>query len=147
MYLLTTVHACMWEVGSTAVFSLIPATKSGWSPWQMQLYCRGKGLRCLLNRGLGGPQNGSGCFGEKRNLLPLPGFEPRFINGPAIAYTCPECCGMHLILGVDGKTVVKRKSRPYTRNKGMWGEQRWKRLDRIKLQPLYPRERTQVPTE
>ena len=37
---------------------------------------RGGAPRCLLNRRLHGPQSKAGCFGEVRNLLPLPELEP-----------------------------------------------------------------------
>jgi hypothetical protein len=33
--------------------------------------------RYPLDRSLGGPQSRSGRFVKKKNLLPLPGFEPR----------------------------------------------------------------------
>jgi hypothetical protein len=38
---------------------------------------------CQLYRRLGGSQSRSGRYGEERNLLPLPGIEPQFLNRSA----------------------------------------------------------------
>jgi hypothetical protein len=40
----------------------------------------GKEPRYSLNRSLGGPHSRSGRFGEKKNLSPLQGFEPRIVQ-------------------------------------------------------------------
>jgi len=36
--------------------------------------------RYLLNKRLGGPESGSERFGDEKNLLLLPGFEPRTVQ-------------------------------------------------------------------
>jgi hypothetical protein len=43
----------------------------------------GKNPQYPLNRRLDGPQKCSGQFGEKRNLLLLPGITPRSLENPA----------------------------------------------------------------
>jgi hypothetical protein len=40
-------------------------------------------LHYPFNRRLGGPQSQSGCIGEDKNLLPLPGMEIIFLGRPA----------------------------------------------------------------
>jgi hypothetical protein len=40
------------------------------------LYTRGKIHWSASNRSLGWPQSRSGCFGENKNFLSLPGIEP-----------------------------------------------------------------------
>jgi hypothetical protein len=49
-----------------------------------QLYSRRNSPLYSLNRGLGGLQSRSGCCEEVKNLLPLPGTEPRFLRCPAL---------------------------------------------------------------
>ena len=58
------------NLGPTCEFSFTPRP----------LYPRERGPRYSLNRGLGGPQSRSGNFGEDKNLLTLPGFEPRYFG-------------------------------------------------------------------
>ena len=36
-------------------------------------------LRLGENRNMGEPQSKTGRFGEDKNLLPMPGIEPRFV--------------------------------------------------------------------
>jgi hypothetical protein len=43
----------------------------------------GNSLRYHLYWRLGGPQRQSGCYGEEKNLLPLPEIEPEFLGCPA----------------------------------------------------------------
>jgi hypothetical protein len=51
------------------------------------LYPRGKSLRYLLDRRLGGPQSRSGRGGEEKNSQPLSGIEPPIIQHVAQRYT------------------------------------------------------------
>jgi hypothetical protein len=49
----------------------------------LPLYPLGKGPRNLLYRRLGGPQSRPQHYGEGKNLLLLPGIEPRILSCPA----------------------------------------------------------------
>jgi hypothetical protein len=49
----------------------------------LPLYSWGHSPQYSLHRRLGGPQSRSGCHGEEKNLLPLPGIEPQFLCRPA----------------------------------------------------------------
>jgi hypothetical protein len=51
------------------------------------LYPWGMSPQCSLHRRLSGPQRQYGRCGEKKNLLILPGIEPRFIGCPVCSYT------------------------------------------------------------
>jgi hypothetical protein len=57
--------------------------RSEWSTSHPSHFTHGKEPWYPLNRRLGGPQNWSGHFGKKKNLLPLPGFEPQIIQPTA----------------------------------------------------------------
>ena len=54
----------MWVV-SFRLRPLYSRVKSPWNPW---------------NRRFTGPQSRSGCFGEEKETLSLPGIEPRFLR-------------------------------------------------------------------
>jgi hypothetical protein len=45
------------------------------------LYSKEKLPLYLLNKRLCGPQNRYGRFGEEKTLSPLPGYEPRLLDG------------------------------------------------------------------
>jgi hypothetical protein len=57
-------------------------TRSRWvvSFIQCLLYTRGKSSWYQLSRRLAGPLNQSGCFGEKKNILPLQRIKPQFLS-------------------------------------------------------------------
>ena len=59
-------------------------------PWQAPGVTR----YCPLNRRLGGPQCQSGCFGDEKHPLPLPGIEPHFVGCPtrSLVTTPKEQC-------------------------------------------------------
>jgi hypothetical protein len=46
----------------------------------------GKGLQYPLYRRLGEPQSWSRCFGDEKNLLPLPVIEPQPISIPTALF-------------------------------------------------------------
>jgi hypothetical protein len=50
----------------------------------MWWFISGKHPRYPLNGSLGGPKRCSGPFGEEKNLLLLPGIEPRFFDSSAL---------------------------------------------------------------
>jgi len=50
---------------------------------QLQLYIQAKQVWYPINIKPGGPQSWSQCFGQEKNLLTLPGMEPRFLGCPA----------------------------------------------------------------
>ena len=58
----------------------------------------GKELPYLFNSRLGGPQRLSGRFGEKKNLLPLPGFEPRILVNVVTTVSQPLTMMMTMVI-------------------------------------------------
>jgi hypothetical protein len=54
-------------------------------------FTAGKEPRNALNRMLGGPQSGSGRFGEETHPLSLPKFEPRTANPVAYFFKICNC--------------------------------------------------------
>jgi hypothetical protein len=51
------------------------------------IYSRGKSTQYPLNRGLCRLQSQSGCCGEEKNILPLPGFEHNSLVVQFIAWS------------------------------------------------------------
>jgi hypothetical protein len=60
------------DVSGQTPRQLYPQVKSPWHP---------------PNRSLGGPQNRSGRGGEEKNIMPLPGIEPKSSNPEHSHYT------------------------------------------------------------
>jgi hypothetical protein len=72
-----------------------------------------------LDRRLGGPQSRSGRCGEEKNLLPLPGIEPQFLNRPvyspvAIDVSIDMYHNIRFCLGT-GRRALRRIFEPYRR--------------------------------
>jgi hypothetical protein len=65
-----------WRYGST-ILDLGTRWRYMFSFTPRPLYLRGKCPRYPLYRRLGGPQSQSGRCGVEKNLLPMPGIEPR----------------------------------------------------------------------
>jgi hypothetical protein len=63
------------------------------------LYPSGKSHWYPLDRRMGGPQSQSGCCGGNKNLLPLPGIEPRPSNLSLYQLSYPgPCSGLPTVL-------------------------------------------------
>jgi len=82
------VHAMKIYRGSGRTAPLIPNLGRRWR-WMVTLttrplYPRLKSRLYPVNRRMGGPQMGTGRFGGKKNLLSLPGFEPRLVQPVAL---------------------------------------------------------------
>jgi hypothetical protein len=71
--------------GGVAPLILVLSTRCKWGVSFMppQIFLCGKSFWHPLNRGLGGAQSWSGCCWEEKNLLPLPGTEPKRLRFPA----------------------------------------------------------------
>jgi hypothetical protein len=59
------------------VIYIIPIFLNQWSSSRHGSFNPGKQTQYPFNRGLAGPQNGSGNFAEENNILPLSRIEPQ----------------------------------------------------------------------
>jgi hypothetical protein len=79
-------HVTIYIYGSGGIAPPILNLGTRWrrqiSFMPLQFYPRGNTPRYPLYRRLGRPQSRSGCYGEYKNLLPLPGIESRLLCRP-----------------------------------------------------------------
>jgi hypothetical protein len=77
----------------------------------LSLYPRGNSSRYALYRRLGGPQSRSGLCGEEKNVLSLPGIEPRLLSRPACSLVAipTELARLHMygVLSLIRQTVAQ----------------------------------------
>jgi hypothetical protein len=98
-------------VGSGCIDSVILNLGTRWG-WVISflvpvVYPQGKSPWCPLNRGLAGPQLQGDRFGEDKDLLLLPGIEPRFLCYTARGLiTIPSTVSL-LILSIYWRLMLK----------------------------------------
>jgi len=83
--------SCTWRRGTAP---LMASDGVKWSTSRPGRFAPGKKFLYPLNRRLFGPQSGSGHFGGKKNLLPLPGFESRIVQLTVLS-TVPRSSGTY----------------------------------------------------
>jgi hypothetical protein len=101
-------HMAEWRYSSIILYL---GTRWRWvvSFTTLPLYPRGNSPRYSFDRRLGGLKSQSGCWREEKNLLPIPGTEPRLLGLSArslVSITTelsriPDRFALQMILGID----------------------------------------------